>query len=305
MRRLRNAYRGYRLPRRRDRRPAAWPVLLLLPVAVLWGASLGGDPPFCERPSFASAETIERCGIPEVPPLRLSSATVSSVFPSKRRVDAAKRYLRRRHGVASFAVSGAGQIRGLATRRRYISASVVKAMLLVAYLDAVQRGREPLSRRARSTLGRMIHVSDNDAADAIHRAVGHRGLYRVARRAGMRRFTIERSSWASSQITAADQVRFFSSIIGLTPPRYRPYARRLLSNIVGYQSWGIPRVARPRYRVFFKGGWRPYRGGQLVHQAALLDSGSRRLAIAVLTEGNPSMRYGIGTIEGVTRRLVR
>lgn len=285
-------------------RPPHWLILALVPVAVLWGMSLSGAESPCESPEFMSVEAIERCGVPNVPQLRLS-ATTSAAFPSERNLEAARRFARGRRGIVAFAVPGFERPRGVMPRRRFISASVVKAMLLVAYLDAVQRGREPLSRRARSTLGRMIHVSDNDAADAIHRAVGHRGLYRVARRAGMRRFTIERSSWASSQITAADQVRFFSSIIGLTPPRYRPYARRLLSNIVGYQSWGIPRVARPRYRVFFKGGWRPYRGGQLVHQAALLDSGSRRLAIAVFTEGNPSMRYGIGTIEGVTRRLVR
>jgi hypothetical protein len=56
--------------------------------------------------------------------------------------------------------------------------------------------------------------------------------------------------------------------------------------------------------VLFKGGWRSTHLGQLVHQAAQLDRGPTRFGMAVLTDGDPSMSYGIGTIEGVTRRLL-
>jgi hypothetical protein len=45
-------------------------------------------------------------------------------------------------------------------------------------------------------------------------------------------------------------------------------------------------------------GWR-------VHQGALLRAGKRRLSIAVLTRGNPSLGYGAATIAGVTARLLR
>ena len=285
-------------------RVSVWLVLAVVPAVVLWSITLTrGDSP-CDTPGFMSVDSIERCGIPEVPTLRLSAAA-TAVFPSKQRIDAARRFAKQRQGIVAFAVPGDERSRGLLARRPFVSASVVKAMLLVAYLDDLQRSGDPLTDRARSVLRRMIRVSDNDAATAIYRAVGREGLYRLARRAGMTRFAVLRSTWASSQITAADQVRFFSRLNVLVSRRFRDYARALLSRIVRSQSWGIPRVARPRVRVFFKGGWRPTARGELVHQAALLEGSTRRVAIAVLTDGNPSMAYGVRTIEGVTARLLR
>jgi len=57
--------------------------------------------------------------------------------------------------------------------------------------------------------------------------------------------------------------------------------------------------------VFFKGGWRGTGRGQLVHQAAFIRYQGTRFSLAVLTDANPSMSYGIETIEGVARRILR
>jgi beta-lactamase class A len=150
----------------------------------------------------------------------------------------------------------------------------------------------------------MIRVSDNAAATAIYARLGAAALYRLARRAGMKRFAV-RGYWGSAQITAADQARFFVRLDRLTPPRYRRYARSLLASIVSWQAWGLPQVARPTWRVFFKGGWRRSSHGHLVHQAALLERGRRALAVAVLTDGNPSHGYGRDTVRGIAARLLR
>ncbi len=71
------------------------------------------------------------------------------------------------------------------------------------------------------------------------------------------------------------------------------------------QSWGIPSVGRPRgFSVFFKGGWRGTAFGRLVHQASFVRYRRTGFSLAVLTDGNPSTRYGIKTIEGVALRVL-
>jgi hypothetical protein len=226
--------------------------------------------------------------------------------PGRGDIRSARRYLAGRAGVKSFAVvNSEGRMYGSHLHRRFVSASVVKAMLLVAYLRKLQHSHRDLDSRDRSLLHPMIHVSDNDAATRVWSIVGNPRLRRLADRAGMTDFSIQ-GIWANAMISAGDQAGFFYRMNRLLPDRFQGYANRLLSRIVGWQSWGIPAIARPRgWKVFFKGGWRGTGRGQLVHQAARLRRAEERIAIAVLTDGNPSMGYGIQTIEGTTGRLLR
>jgi hypothetical protein len=148
----------------------------------------------------------------------------------------------------------------------------------------------------------MIRFSDNDAARATYEIVGRGGLHQVARVAGMTRFAMFSDHVGRAKLTAGDQARLFLRLDDLLPRRHRAYARALLRSIVPSQRWGIPKVAGARgFRVYFKGGWL----GSDVHQAALLERGRRRLAIVVMTSGDPSQAYGERTIEGISRRLLR
>ena len=228
-----------------------------------------------------------------------------AAVPSQRRIRAARAYLGDRAGSTAFAVVDTrGRLSGLRSDTQFGSASVVKAMLLVARLDALARSQTPLSTGERALLAPMVRRSDNSAATAIYGRVGDAGLRRLARRARMRRFAVS-GYWANARITAADQTRFFIRLDRLLPRRHRAYGRELLGGIVSEQRWGIPRGAPRGWRVFFKGGWRPEARGNLVHQAARLERGERVLAVAVLTTGNPSHGYGTETIRGVTARLLR
>lgn len=227
-----------------------------------------------------------------------------NAYPWNRRRKDAVRFARRRAGSVAFAiVDERGRIHGFHRGRRYSSASVVKATLLVAYLRRTSVKHRRLHGGERAVLGPMVRRSDNAAATRIHEIVGNRGLRRLAKRAGMRRF-IPNEVWGGSQITARDQSRFFFRIRSLVPARHRSYGMGLLRRIVPGQRWGVP-PARPKgWRVHFKGGWFPS-GGWRVNQSALLQRRGRRLAITVLTEGDPSLGYGAATISGVTRRLLR
>jgi hypothetical protein len=92
----------------------------------------------------------------------------------------------------------------------------------------------------------------------------------------------------------------------LIPRQFVGYARFLLSTIAPSQSWGIPVIARPLgYRTFFKDGSQPTALGQLVHQIDRLEGRGRTFSIAVMTDGDPTMQYGIDTIQGVASALLR
>jgi Beta-lactamase enzyme family len=226
-------------------------------------------------------------------------------FPWHQRVEEASQFVQGRTGTASFAViDERGRIHGYRRDVQYSSASLIKAMLLVAYLDRKDVMSRELHRGERRLLGPMIRLSDNDAASAIYERVGVAGLTRLARRSGMRSF-IANPVWGGCQVTAADQARFFLRIRGLLPNLHRKYALSLLSRIDPTQRWGIPPGSPAGWGIYFKGGWFPDDDGWRVHQAALLRQGDRRIAIAVLTRGSSSLEYGAATITGVTSRLLR
>ena len=228
-------------------------------------------------------------------------ATARTV-PSAQALHDARVYAQQHEGPARISwavVDTGGRLFARHGARHHRSASLTKAMLLVAYLRGL--GDRPLPDPVHRVLAPMIQVSGNRAADRIHALVGDAGLADVGRAARMRSLRLN-GTWSGVEVTAADQARFFSRFDRLVPRSHRAYARRMLSSIVAKQSWGIARVARRLgFRAFFKAGWRRL----LTNQGALLEAGDgRRLAIVVLTDG-VRVAAGIRTIEALARRLLR
>src|SRR6188472_1063223 len=146
------------------------------------------------------------------------------VVPADRAVATARAYAARRRGRVSFAVVDShSRLRGRTSERTYASASVIKAMLLVAYLE--RRDGKPVPRRERRVLGPMVRRSSNTAARRVYRRLGPGPLLRLARRAHMRRFAIP--ALFEARIDAADQARFFARLDALVPRDHRAYAREL------------------------------------------------------------------------------
>jgi hypothetical protein len=244
---------------------------------------------------------------PAVPPVERKRAKPRPprAMPGPSAMRRAWKYARRRGGMVSFAVVDTkGRMRTREGGRLYASASVVKAMLLVAELRRLAESGLPLDPGTEDVLEAMIAWSDNDAADSIYARMGDPGLLAVAEAANMRRFTVA-GHWGNAQVSAADLAHFFSRVRRLLPRPHRRTGLRLLASVVPGQRWGLPKAAaRGPWSVYFKGGWRETDSGELVHQAGWLKDGSRELTIAVLTDAQPSRLYAIHTVRGIADRLV-
>jgi beta-lactamase family protein len=216
---------------------------------------------------------------------------------------AAKAYARHRAGRVSFAVVGLdGRIRRFNRRQTAPAASVFKVMLLAAYLRQPSVRHRRLDRGDRSLLGPMIRASDSVAATTVRDIVGVAAIERLAHDARMRRFRYN-PIWGLSRIDAVDQARFMYRLKRYIPKRHRHYAMRLLATIVPSQRWGVGQVQHRGWHLYFKGGWATGTG-RVDHQVALLTRHGHRIALAILTQFDPSHSYGEHTLEGVSRRLL-
>src|SRR3954453_15817607 len=218
-----------------------------------------------------------------VAPLLAATALLAPAPHWQPDIEAARAYARTRPGTVAFAVRTESRLWGSHVDQRFRSASVLKAMLLVAYLRHARD--RPLRASERALLTPMIRRSDNFAATAIRNRIGDAALVRLARATGMTRFRPGGAIWGDSQITARDQTRFFLRIDACVPRRHRAYGLRLLRTGVPSQRWGVGRAPRlpavpsqPRglgrvtpagWTLYFKGGW-GFGTGRVDHQVALL-----------------------------------
>jgi Beta-lactamase enzyme family len=243
------------------------------------------------------------------------SAAPSVLSPAA--VARAQAFAAGRQGRVSFAVSdGIGRVTGRNPDAPFVAASVVKPMLLVAELRRLEQLGAALDEDRAQQLSSMIQVSDNDAANAVYADVGDAGLARLARDAGLGDFGIGPTAiascrcsavrWARAQASARDLATFMSRLDDLLPEPYRMFGRALLAGVVPAQRWGVPEVAGDRWRALAKAGVRVTGLGLLVHQIGLLEArrGGRRVAIAVLTDGNPTAAYGMETVRGIAAALL-
>ena len=215
----------------------------------------------------------------------------------------AARWAETRRGEVSIALLDEGG-RLLAHRGRRVAgtASLLKPLLMTAYLRRASVRDRPLRDADRRLLGPMIRWSANAPATWIVDRLGAAAIERTGRLLGMSALRIRRP-WGLSSTTAIDKVRFFDSFERHLPARHRPYALSLLRRIVPSQRWGVARAVPAGWRLYFKGGWGSGTG-RFCHQSALLEKDGRQVVLSILTEHNPSHAYGTRTLEGVARRLL-
>jgi hypothetical protein len=188
--------------------------------------------------------------------------------------------------------------------RQFYAASVIKVTILAALLLRAQEQHRKLTESELRNAWLMITQSDNNATNNLWFEIGQRAVQHFLDLAKMTQTKLQ-YHWGLSLITAHDELRLLSLITGpndvLTKPS-RIYARYLMAHVVASQRWGVPAGVPRGVLVHVKNGWLPYPGSEWeINSIGTFTTTHRAYLITMLTYDNPSMAYGIATIEGAAR----
>jgi len=193
---------------------------------------------------------------------------------------------------------------------QYYSASVVKATILAALLRWHQETGKPLTAKEKRLATLMITQSDNDAASALWAEVGHARLQHFLDLARMTETVLDPDgAWGLTLITARDELtllRLLTKSNSVLSDYSRDYELGLMARVIPSQRWGVPAGAPAGVTVYVKNGWLPLpSGGWHIHSIGAFLGHGRDYMIAVLSDNNPTMAYGVATIEAVARVVHR
>jgi beta-lactamase class A len=212
--------------------------------------------------------------------------------------------------VSAVAVGVSDRGRGLdcwlSGSRHFDSASVVKVTILGALLRKAMDRHRFLTGTEAALARAMITRSDNDAASALWAELGHADLQHFLDLAGMTHTILgPDGAWGLTQITAHDEVILLRLL--LTKNRVldtasRDYALNLMAHVIESQRWGVPVGAPTSLTAHVKNGWLPLAThGWRIHSIGCFTGRGGGYIIVVLTQDNPTMTYGIATVEAVAK----
>jgi beta-lactamase class A len=194
---------------------------------------------------------------------------------------------------------------------RYDSASVVKVTILAALLRWHQETGKALTHTEISLATAMITQSDNNAASALWNEVGRTRLQHFLNLAKMTETILGPGGyWGLTQITGRDeltQLRLLTSSNTVLTPSSRAFEVGLMARVIASQRWGVPAGAPAAVTVHVKNGWLPRatRGWRIHSIGWFNGSDGRNYMIVVLTDNNPTMGYGVTTIERIAEVVHR
>lgn len=190
--------------------------------------------------------------------------------------------------------------------RRFEMYSTAKVPIMLAVLDKVVREERRATTREQVLIESMIQHSDNNAATTLIKSVGGAaGVEAFLQRNGITETDMNGEAWGASTTTAQDMARLMARLgtCSLLVQRLCTYALTTMRNVAPGQAWGITAGVPNRRDVALKNGWYPNKNGWGIHSMGLITSGTKRYAIAVYTHPDPSMGYGITTIEQISRAV--
>lgn len=262
-----------------------WTYPGLLVFVLLLPASVGAAP--AERP-------------PESQPGAGSILALRTLSPQAARIANMRRgYV----GVAVYDL-GSDTIYSFQGNRRFPMFSTAKVPIMLATLNrAVREGRR-VSAREQALIRSMITVSDNGAASALLRSIGGGAAVQAYLRSiGIVNTYID-DAWGLSTTTAQDMARMLAKLGNCTilVQRLCNYALGVMNGVIPGQDWGVSAGVPAGATVALKNGWFPDDDGWAVNSTGVV-LGGKRYTIAVFTNPDPSLGYGIATIEQISRSV--
>jgi hypothetical protein len=221
----------------------------------------------------------------------------------------------------------------------YDTASIVKVDILATLLLQAQDAGRTLTAHERALAEPMIRHSDNTAANALWREIGEApGLAAANERLGL---TETRGGtgprWGLTRTTASDQIRLLRAVFapaqgqepGAKPAALsqesRAYLRTLMAHVTSGQAWGVSAAgtaagvasgagsgqesgatSASASAFALKNGWlqRSTTGLWDVNSVGQVTAGGHRYLVAVLSDGNASMRDGVLLVQRTARAAV-
>jgi beta-lactamase class A len=251
-------------------------------------------------------------------PARASTPAVTSCRSSAHPALAARlvrdisRALHGRVSQAAVEVDDPGQavLCRLNSSAHFDSASVVKVTILSALLRKAQQQHRSLTRTETRLAWSMITESDNNAASALWNDTGRYYLQHFLSLARMNQTYLGPGGyWGLTQITAGDETVLLQLLLkanSVLTSSSRGYVLYLMSRVIGSQRWGVPAGAPTSLTVHVKNGWLPLAPyGWRINSIGGFTGQGGGYSIVVLTQDNPSMTYGIDTIQAVARAVNR
>jgi len=219
-----------------------------------------------------------------------------------------------RHRVSAVAVGVSDPAAGLQcwlnSSEHFDSASVIKVTILAALLRRAQDRHVALTRTQTALATAMITRSDNSAASALWDEVGRGYLQHFLNLAKMTRTYLGPGPyWGLTQITAYNETLLLHLLLTkntVLDTTSRDYELSLMARVIGSQRWGVPAGAPTRLTAHVKNGWLPLAPhGWRINSIGGFTGRGGGYSIVVLTQDNPTMAYGIATVEAIARVVNR
>jgi len=190
------------------------------------------------------------------------------------------------------------------------SASVVKVTILSALLRKLQQEHRGLTAQQKELATEMITVSDNNAASTLWAETGRPSLQHFLDLAGMNETQLGPGGyWGLTQITAHDELTLLE-LLTLTNPvlsnASRNYVLGLMARVIPSERWGVPAGAPADVTVHVKNGWLPQpTHGWRINSIGSFSGHGRDYMIVVLSQDNPTMTYGVNTVQAIAEVINR